>query len=107
MIGIVCKVAVECIGFILRPIVLAFVVFVASVLTTSLPARPVRTALGSSHKETSQVALLEAEVEGFGRARDGIGISDKMRLGKQSLRRVAFWVYRSSAEYDRVTQRCI
>ena len=47
---------------------------VASVLTTSLLARPVRTALAGSHKETSQVALLEAEVaevEGLPISRDG------------------------------------
>jgi hypothetical protein len=38
---------------------------VASILTTSNLTRPVRTALGGSHKESSQVALLEAEVEGL------------------------------------------
>ena len=38
---------------------------VAAVLTTSNLTRPVHTALGGSHKESSQVALLEAEVEGL------------------------------------------
>ncbi|MDI6449322.1 aspartyl protease family protein [Anaerobaca lacustris] len=37
---------------------------VASVLTTSETARPIRTALGGSVKETTRTALLEAQVEG-------------------------------------------
>ena len=38
---------------------------VAAVLTTLQLERPVRTALGGSHKETNQAVLLEAEVEGL------------------------------------------
>jgi hypothetical protein len=38
---------------------------VASLLTTSETARPIRTALGGSVQETTKAALLEAEVEGL------------------------------------------
>lgn len=36
----------------------------AHILTTSETPRPIRTALGGSIKETTQTALLEAEIEG-------------------------------------------
>lgn len=37
---------------------------VASILTTSKTSRPIRTALGGSVKETTRMAILEAQVEG-------------------------------------------